>query len=413
MLDELSPRVTIQQTNPFVVITNTLKEWPMLKLFIEKKEIQDSVLPIRWNIDQETTEKILESEIGEPLLFLVAVGKDRVEHREVVPLKQMMHYLQLRTSGEIKIFAGIIYSQNKSQWELKKIFLERSNHCSYRTEVFEETTDSLKLGRVFYSINHGYAYLFRETSAAEISIHVPKEAFAKEPPKWEQKWVNWFYETKPVDQCQYRRRRIIAYTVQPFIISVCFILKMVLNSALVCFNGVICGRRDTEWRSIIRPFLYAPDDNGYDSSSVYFTKKGGKTQFLPLFLFNPATIVFGVIIMWVVLYKQYDAAFSFWPTFAYTIIAIGSFSVIGITLYSAADFLASGKLTGKLKKYAYFKNLFETAREERRAYLKNAYAVLSSEVPETVSLDTLPKEKQTIYLRFLDLKAKVCRPFAD
>lgn len=41
----------------------------MLKLFIEKKEIQDSVLPIRWSIDKETVEKILGTEIAEPLLL--------------------------------------------------------------------------------------------------------------------------------------------------------------------------------------------------------------------------------------------------------------------------------------------------------------------------------------------------------
>lgn len=315
----------------------------------------------------------------------------------------MMHYLPLRNSGEIEILAGVILAGINGPRATEKALLKKKNYRFYETEVLTTTNNGSVVLRDRFS---GPNYL---SASAKITVHVPKEAFAKEPPKWEQKWVNWFYETKPVDQCQYRRRRILAYTVQPFIISVWFILKMVFNSVLVCFNGVILGKRDTEWRSIIRPFLYDADDNGYNRSSVYFTKKDGKTQYLPLFLFNPATIVFGMMVMWAILYKEHGVAFSFWPIFAYTIIVIGSFSVIGIALYAAIDFIASGKL----KEHSYFKNLLETAKEKRLAHLKNEYAVLSAEAPAMVSLDMLPKEKQTIYLRFLDLKAKVCRPFAD
>lgn len=379
----------------------------MLKLSIEKKEIQDSVLPIRWSIDKETAGKILEAEIEEPLLLLMSIGENMIEHREVVPLKQMMHYLQLKSSGEIKIFAGIIYSRNKSQRELKSIFLGRLDYRSYRSYVFDERGESLKLRGDFYDREHGYAHLFPETSA-EMSIHVPKEAFPKEPPKWEQKWVNWFYETKPVDQCQYRRRRIVAYTIQPFLFSIWFLINLVVKTYTVFFKGVILGKRNTEWRAITYPLTHETSNHKSDTS-IYFQKENNDRRCLPLFLFNPPTIIFGMMVTWVILYKQYETAFSFWPTFAYTIIGIGSVSLIAIALYTALDFLVSGKL----EESPYFKNLFETAKEKRRLYLKNEYAILSSEAPRTVSLDTLPKEKQTIYLRFLDLKAKVCRPFAE
>ena len=95
----------------------------MLKLFIENKELQDSVVPIRWLLDEDTVKRMGENKLTAPLLLLVARGEDGVEHREVVPLKQLMHYLQLRTSGEIEIFAGVVYSHFKTHSKIKKKIL--------------------------------------------------------------------------------------------------------------------------------------------------------------------------------------------------------------------------------------------------------------------------------------------------
>jgi hypothetical protein len=57
------------------------------------------------------------------------------------------------------------------------------------------------------------------------------------------------------------------------------------------------------------------------------------------------------------------------------------------------------------------KDLSEQA--EIREEYENLSSVVCTGKPLKPSLDALPKEKRTIYLRFLDLKKKVCKPFAE
>lgn len=92
-------------------------------------------------------------------------------------------------------------------------------------------------------------------AAADALVNVPEELFAKKPDKgigklvWQ--WVNWPYDKEPINECQYRKRKIFAFTIQILLALVVFpfyLLYLFCKCISYAVRAVIPFAQKMVWR---------------------------------------------------------------------------------------------------------------------------------------------------------------------
>ncbi|MDP3785233.1 MAG: hypothetical protein Q8R12_04170 [bacterium] len=318
----------------------------MIKLMVESREVQNASLPIRWCVEKAAFEALRQRGIKNPhLLLVIKPQRGGREFRHLVPLEQMVQYVSFSKPGENMVFATIVWNLDGEVGKLREYYLKRSGG-SYDTDAIG---------------SDGQLYELRNSlGSANLTIEVPEEAFAKEPPEWEKKWVNYCFEEEPIDQCHYRKRKwLFAYPIQPFLmlIFVTCMLGVVMPIRLIAaIFFLVIGRWDIDFKPLIHLFSRGTEDIWY--------------------------------------YTDPDENFY------------------GRRVDKLVEAVLKG-LTGK--SIAEIRKEMAAAKEARKkaaeAKLWESLQYLSCENTAASPYQVLPAQYK-IYLRFHDLKAKVCRPFA-
>lgn len=406
----------------------------MFELHISDKDVTSGTVPISWCLDKELLAKLAKRHIIEPMLVIVIAPTKGYhpskEVRKVVPMRELMTYIDFHCAGENKIW-GFVYGEDKGKTERK--FLKRDGNGYDTTVLNSENTEC------WYGSSDGFT---RDINAcACLTVDVPKECFAPEPSQWEKNWVNFFFRDKPIDQCNFRRRRIFAYTLQPF----AFLFKMLgaLPAILIAFLFVDKGFFEVVKR-FLQPLTYPVDDvyKGLAGSILFRSwpnenedwdrvknpmhflwflgKKVGLLAFMPV-------VLLGVWLLWhfhklmIVLHVGGIAlAFVFAILLAITFVlsplsgVIGKFfgnllgKIFKYPLSLLTDFIrwAVKKLFPRLPKADPESMEFWYQRPESEKLL-----VCTSE-KKPLTIKALPKEARSVKLYFQHIKSKVCRPFS-
>lgn len=396
-----------------------------MKLFVSETKVQDAVIPIRWCLTREELKELEKREAKNPHLLLVVTHENQEVDRYLVPISQMLAYIQFHKPGENRILATVVWQYGDDVYKFRKEFLQQSSRGYYEQHVLNYGGKNLLRG-------FNYPRLDQQT---EITVMVPAELFAKEPPAWEKWWVNLLFNSKPQDQCQFRRRRMIAYSIQPlfvlFIVPILAIVRFLAASVLL-----FLGKREVNLEPIIHPFKHETNDvwrNAEDS--VFLRDAEGKRQHWLITLFSPPVflgflaILAGIRFVFPSFFSQITLLWWYYPLVALAVLAgiavtgillLGLFSVIYSLLQIAlkvlkaktADPLAELRKTRIQAREKREQEEAERKRrkeEQLRVELEQLLMCDGGFIPK---LSELPKEKQTIYLRFQDLKAKVCKPYA-
>lgn len=379
---------------------------------------QDAAIAVRWCICPSIFEKIKKERLLNPhLLLVVTEGRYEVA-RKLVPLAQEMEYFYFRAPGVHRIQATILCADKVS--DMREFFLGKRASGGYYVELIDDRERDLK--KDFG--DHYHNFKGWHIGEGEIYVDVAREFFAKKPPKWLYDWGNFWYETEPRDQCQFRRRCMLAFSLQPPVLLVW--------SAFICFIRLIIamflrfgiGMRGVSFTPTYHPFSESTNDVWYhikvDEKTSVFTNNGkGERKLWFMVLFMPAIMVslLGVLFILKCLLFPDD---SFWWLPVATIGAI-----VGIIILGYAGILFAwllGKifdfLLGEKDSRLHRKELKLRWRGEQkelailRMYDQTYSPLVCRGVPLKARLDALPKERRTIYLRFMDLKTKVCKPFA-
>lgn len=228
----------------------------MLQLFSEVIDVQSATIPIRWCVHKITLHKLMSRGAKNPHILLEIVSENSVRFRKLAPLDQMVEYIQFRRPGENKIMATIVWTMDGKSKELWDCYMSRRGG-DYSNTVFTKSGDG-----VLSDMKREECVEF-----AAMDVVVPHELFAKEPHAWEKQWVNFWFRAHSIDQCEYRKRRILAYTVQPLPVFVWLIMKLVVRfiAAVVLIIGLpIIGApqmiRKINFRTLIHPWIYDIDD---------------------------------------------------------------------------------------------------------------------------------------------------------
>jgi hypothetical protein len=377
--------------------------------------------------------------------------------RFIVPLEDQMRYISFRRPGTNVVHATIMWP--KSDDSVKKVLTKRFDDGRYRADLLEKEQPrvaqlhhrlkqlSTERENAYYHgdeeggerlqaqmdqvrtkisvlqrrekhehiIRYDYDSLDRVEQEAQLEVLVPGEMFAKEPSRL-MSWlgtVHW--SSQPRDQCHLRKRALITVGTGPLVLVV---MAMVLAGAeivqLVVIGALLfVGKRNINFGVLKDPLVSPKEAQWQVKPSRWIKRKvtesGGYTHYRDRhvfwFLVNPPMILLCVGVG-LVFFAITDAV---WP------VILGACSVLWFGLAaSLGAFLAGGPLArlNKRREEAVRKLLQEArqrALEERNRELEQ---LACSGVSREVSLSALPRNRRTVVLRFQNVKAKVCRPFA-
>lgn len=319
------------------------------------------------------------------------------EWRGYVKLSDMMTYVTFLRPGVNRISACLVRNE-----EVVKNWMKREGgRWSDDVVSFPKYDSELEMDK-----NGEWEYRLGSYSYQDhLQVEIPSECFAPEPWEIEKTWVNWLWKYKSVDQCEFRKRRMLAYSVQPII----FLFLMVVR-VLLMFACLTVALKGLKWGPIFSPLNYDTLDICNDVEKSYFTVS--KWEIPNSFVFIPSlpiALIIGFInvatglksgILSVCLYAISGALF----------IPVVILCVMVLT-YCVNNVTFGKKIGAFIDKWFEARDAQADIRNaERQRYYQEMMTCSSTRVIRKLS--DLPKDKRTIRLRFLGVKSMVCRPFA-
>lgn len=391
----------------------------MLELHISDTDVTSGTIPVSWCLDKTLLDNLAACGVPDPTLIICIAPSQgyhiKKEVRTVVPLKDLMTYIEFHSSGENKIY-GIISSKNKKDAENK-----------YLCKNDGEYADHLLNG-------DGSDYAHYLSSALDksdpLNVNVPKECFASEPAQWEKDWVNWFFRDKPIDQCHFRKRRLLAYTVQPFwflLVAIPKLFALLPALAIVdagifqvlktIFKPMTYGIGDA-WKSLTGSVLvrtWETEDLDFEMANSFFQGArhlGKKFMFIPLMPIS----LFALWLLW----HCHQLFFAIKVTgivITAILMIVGSItffmSPIGKRFLNWFD--NSTFNFGKWVASLFPKKATKELKSEYKYWYQNpesANLLVCTSEKKPLTLAALPPKHRTMKLHFQNIKSQVCKPFS-
>ena len=366
----------------------------MLELHVADTDVTSGSIAVTWCVDKTLLADLELRKVKNPQLCIIVAPEEANynpwrEKRYVVNLNDLMAYVDFKVPGKNKIY-GIVSYRDKST--AKERYLARDSG-QYITDVLKQDGSD-------------YADWLTESDDASstlsepLSVEVPRECFAPEPAAWEKTWVNHFFRAKPDDQCDFRRRRLFAYSIQPLLIlGNCFLRFLFLLLA------TLIGAKNWSLKYLFSPLTYSLNDSlgVLGGGSIFIREPADEREQMQR---GVPTLSFVVRKLWTV---------PFMPLLAIPLMAAGYHGflhwvglgfVIVVALLATVAFFASGM----------FREVFDTvidwaAKTLGDQEIPNEEFLVCSD-KKAYKLSDLPAHKRTLKLKFMDLKSKVCRPFS-
>jgi hypothetical protein len=369
----------------------------MLQLFVADTNVSSGTVAVSWCVNQEVLASLAKQGILDPQVVIITAPVDNYiparEYRKVVPLKDLMAYVEFKTAGPNRIWAFI------SRFGLDSTrdhMLTRSNGIYI--------TDLLNYNGSEYS-SYTYDCYQKLLNAQPLTVVVPLGVFAKEPPAWEKAWVNHWFRGRPDDQCDYRKRRLLAYTVQPIGIFLDLLFR-----SIALFAASLWLSRGMTFEYILHPLRSSipeamqvcmggswaiaklPEDDLQDHEVTFFYlfRKFWKMIFLP-------PVVAAVIL---------TSYFHIWKYMGLGFAGALLLILMVVLVVSGSMVKMVDHIIERIKKSKTDKLPWYLDQEEMDII------TCTPNMKSRTGIADLPANHRTIHLRFQDLKSKVCRPFA-
>lgn len=374
----------------------------MFQLQIADTDVTGGSLAVSWCVDHELLNQLVKLNCKDLQVVICVSPADNYsnnkEYRKVVPLKDLMTFIEFRCSGKNNIWGFISFSSKNT---VKNYYLGK---C-----------DSGYINDILYSDGSNYHdYIKNENKvfSEPLTVDVPDGVFAEEPADWEKIWVNHFFRNKVVDQCDFRKRRLFAYFLQPVILILNFLLRLFI---ITFATLTLC--RNTSLKYLFHPLMYSINDtfdvfekgtyvwnsDSRDSDTDipnvdYFLSKTWKAFLMPL-IWLPILIC---------------SIFSLWPV---VIVIVGILLLISLIFMSVSFAKHASYNFGFLGRVIFwlpnkFINYFLMPKELWYLDKNEINLIICSEDKKVLSYKDIPNNRKTINLRIQNIKSKICKPFS-
>lgn len=352
----------------------------MFEIQIPDADITTGSVQVSWCVSPDAAEVIAKSYGKNPYVILVMAPVGDAynlykEVRVVAPLRDLIAYLPFKYSGKHKIYAFIEHTGALVNMK----FLSK---VGYRYEFSVLKYDGSELSH-------------NEQFSTSLEVDIPNTAFAKEPSDLEKAWVNMLFQHDRVaDQCHFRRRRIFAYTIQPIIM-----LGNMLIRLMFAVMALLIGAKKFTIQPLLQPLEMGivHSFQSLEGGSIFIrnTKEDpihdptGFKKFLKDYCFFPFMPIIAITL----------AIIAVFVPFLFLVIPLAGLLLLMVKAIVSLVFMMKGRSNLSLDKGEPLTDAdFEllTCKSGRQPF----------------DFDRLPSRKKTIKLRYQNLKAKVCRPFA-
>ncbi len=382
-----------------------------------------ATVPVEWHFSEELIAK-------NPQYIVICDHEYSIER-----LKDFVH----ETSG------NRYYSKVTSLVKYLQLFRPGRHHLFvmvfYGDDAYKYMSSFTSKGKKTYNCNVSYTMLqnkFNNEFCMEttfVEFDVPEELFAKKPETkfgmmmWN--YVNKWYSEKPSDECQYRKRKIMAFTLKPIAFLILWLLASVfgtLYTLIGCGFILFLGYRPISLHKNILAAIkmdgdeFQPDLRFHQDWDEWRIWKDKWTDGGP-------TLIPTLLVPWIFILTLCGLICVGYLFISYLIPNIVSIAVwaaaAAITFVFSWLFLKSYTSEESKEKRNQSAQLKKEKREEEKARIKKdvedriadflkSHASLSS-MPEKVEVKRVIPVVDTVTrftLRFWNLKAKVCKPFA-
>lgn len=266
----------------------------------ETGEIMNGDVPVRWCVTPELVKKLEDDKIVDPHILLVtATDKGLEMQRQTVPITELMTYVRFTKAGAMKLY-GFIIDGACGRKKLHSTYM-RKVAGDYGTDILYRYT------------GEPHDHLPLEYTRTEVTVEIPAGVFGEEPGPWMKWFVNLWHTSsgKVVDECHYRRRLMIAFSLKwlPVLIwATMLIVARVALSSVLALAGYFKGMKF--WRAF-RPFKWCSVDhildgiNDFDDNPFLikrkYTYKNGYEQTTTMFFtvaFIPLVLVLQTSFVW-------------------------------------------------------------------------------------------------------------------
>lgn len=400
-----------------------------MDLKVEKPILEQPVLPVRWCLTPEELESLKNQITGKDItkvVILVEYAGDAPDNKDVfiAPYDQIMEYIPLRKAGDVKLTPFVLWGK----WKDNSSSKERRDQVKDIVFTFTKNIDTDSPRHSVYEYLSDWECIVGET----LTAFVPDGIFAKEPSKFERWWVNYWYESSPKDQCQFRRRRILAYTFQPICVLIWSIIIGIPVRFWLALVETMAGFKNVAWEDVLHPFratitdIFESGDHPKKISGsigsnaehefkkmwIFFTM----VALLRLIIFSlkimPDVILPGLTATFWITYVLVaiifipllfiPAARLAWLIFKYAVVAAIAALIMNII---TPHFFSQAKIEARRSKKE------EKERLKQEQLYADIYDVLSCGCSPKPELSALPPQYRKIRLRFKNLKSKVCKTF--
>lgn len=398
----------------------------MLEIHVQDRNVDTGMVPVSWCVSRELLRRLAELKIRDPHVLLVtAPSGDRYhpskETRKLVPLTDGMAYVEFRTDGPNQVFAMPMFWFGGINGVHDYLFARENG--SWKTSVL--TTD----GRAFASRMHkeyvpgnttsgwGIVELPPErwpdardetdgwrAATSSLEVVVPAGVFAKPPPAWETAWVNHWFRHAPIDECDYRKRRLWAYSVQPPVMLLNWLFRLMVTTV-----AALAGFKQINWQPVLRLLSTNAEDvfGSYANGNYFWPRSWGNNVVgllarCALPFFTPLSLL--AISGFSALLAGETAFTTMFLKILFGFV-LGFPAIVGIAF---AIILALGGI-GVLTKQA------AERKAEHVDYLEAEtvdYLSCDAQGGTRRTIGNVPWRRRSVRLIFEATKAQVCRPFA-
>jgi len=381
-----------------------------LELHFSDKPVMSASIPIQWCLTRELVQYFNEHCVTKMALIVRPVGRSlkntRCESRKIVNINDMMSYIDFKYPGENHVVAIPLYpggvnvrfvlTRAAADWETY-IFSKHDKEDGNYPDSYHPVVCK---GELALASNIIQLTFKGEEILAHEKVDMPGGCFAPEPSEAEKNWVNFFFRDPALDQCDFRRRRLLAYSVQPILIIALMEFRLLIA---ILMTGMLI--RKVNWKPIYQPTIHETDDvyiNTDDKVFIYGDlgdeyRNHRRYIICTYILINPL-----VLILLTSLSLIFNSAWLTVPIMVYLLIMLcmGVFQA-GAFIKKVED--ARPRPRPKPKAEA------KPKRVEAPPMAIDEFTVCTG--AGFVPMKQLPKSKKTIKLKFLDLKNKICIPF--
>ncbi len=364
----------------------------MFQLRGNRKPLTEPTLRLEWELNKSDVDKLTEKQLFAPHVLIIVTkvthydrgikeeSFDEYEEtdRKLIPLGNGATYVEFNQPGKYRIFGIVVGDSEGKRKDLFKQHLEnkRSRVGSYDGKLSESTRSSFPLSRY-------------------LDVMVGKEFFANEPSAFERWWVNLWFESEPKNSCQFGKRRFLAYSIQPLVYLLWFIIVRLGIRTVATIVLALGGYRRINWKAAFDPFHYSVDDIWDDvkgGDSVFNeTKSGSNDRWWAAFVMPP------MLLLYAVLYSQWDFV---GPAFHYVVTNWYVHAALEVIVGAIVLAFIAVHIEKAIKKFV------ADLRKEERASLEQQLAELALQGKKNAPLAPKP-----LRLRYEELKAKRCRPY--